>query len=127
GGRERGVEGRSGDRLRDPDLPGLCGQFFFRLPRTGTWQIAEVGFLLRNGEFVPAGRSRAVAFPPAGPSGHTDQSGLLVGPQRRVEVVGSVWEQERILQERRRPHLRPTLRVASFAFAARAAGQHDWL
>ena len=33
-------------------LPHLCGQLFFHLPKPGTWQLAEVGFLLRNGEFM---------------------------------------------------------------------------
>src|SRR6266849_4027726 len=56
--------GLNAHRIQDQTLPGLCGQAFFKLPRPGTWQIAEVGFLLRNGEFIPAARSQSVPFPP---------------------------------------------------------------
>jgi glycogen(starch) synthase len=119
--------GFNAHRLQDQDMPALCGQMFFRLPRPGTWQLAEVGFLLRNGEFIPASRSRAVPFPADAASAHNNQTGLLVDERRRVEEIGNVWDQERILTERRRPRLRGALRTAAFAFAARGAGHEGWL
>ena len=119
--------GLNAHSIQDHTLPGLCGSTFFRLPRPGTWQLAEVGFLLRNGEFIPAARSRAVPFPPDGASPRGSHAGLLVDERRRVEEIGNVWEQERILTERRQPRLRRPLRIAAFAFAAQGSGQDGWL
>jgi glycosyltransferase involved in cell wall biosynthesis len=115
--------GFNAHRIQDHTLPRLEGQLFFRLPRPGTWQLAEVGFLLRNGEFVPAARSRAVAFAPNTGSSRGSHAALLVDGQGGVEEVGNLWEQERILRERRQPRLRRPLRLAAFAFAALASGQ----
>jgi glycogen(starch) synthase len=115
--------GFNAHRIQDHDLPALEGQLFFRLPRGGTWQIGEVGFLLRSGEFVPAARSRAVPFAPDGPSTQGSHAALLVTEPGRVEEIGNLWDQERILRERRRPHLRSPLRIGAFAFAAQAIGQ----
>ncbi len=60
--------GLNAHRIQDEPLPGLCGQRFFHLPRPGTSQLAEVGFVLRSGEFLPAARShqRAVRSGPPG-------------------------------------------------------------
>jgi glycosyltransferase involved in cell wall biosynthesis len=116
--------GLNAHRLQDHTLPGLCGELFFKLPRPGTWELAEVGFLLRSGEFIPAARSQSVAFPPDSASqrsGHT--AALLVGGRRRVEEIGNVWDQEKILRERRQPRLRQPLRCAALAFASQALGQ----
>ena len=61
-------------RPQRPPHPGphparrCAAQLFFQLPRPGTWQLAEVGFLLRSGEFIPAARSPAVPFPGEAPS-----------------------------------------------------------
>lgn len=44
--------------------------------------VAEVGFLLRNGEFVAAARSRAMAFPPTTVSSHHDDAAT-----RRVRTL----------------------------------------
>jgi glycogen(starch) synthase len=108
--------GLNAHAVRDLPLPSLCGQLFFTLPRPGTWQLAEPGFVLRGGEFVPAARSHAVAFAPDAPSGRTSHAALLVTPRGHVEEVGNVWEQGRVLAERRRPRLRRPLRLAVFAW-----------
>jgi glycogen(starch) synthase len=115
--------GLNAHRIQDHTLPGLCGQFFFKLTRPGTSQLAEVGFLLRNGEFIPAARSQAVSFPGETSSSRGGQTALLVKGPGRVEEIGNVWEQERILRERRQPKLRQPLRIAAFAFASLATGQ----
>ncbi len=119
--------GLNAHRIQDEPLPGLCGQLFFKLPRPGTWQLGEVGFVLRNGEFLPAARSRTVPFPADSTSPRGSQAGLLVDERRRIEEIGNVWDQERILNERRRPRLRKPLRTAAFSFAAQATGQEGWL
>jgi glycosyltransferase involved in cell wall biosynthesis len=115
--------GFNAHQIHDEPLPGLCGQRFFRLPRPGTWQLAEVGFLLRSGEFIPAARSQGVPFPPDAASAHGGQAALLVDGRGR-EDVGNVWDQERILRERRQPNLRRPLRIAAFTCAAPGNG-HD--
>lgn len=119
--------GFNAHRMQDHDLPALEGQLFFRLPRPGTWQLGEVGFLLRSGEFVPAARSRPVPFAPASGSGRGGTAALLVTAPGGVEEVGNVWDGERLLRERRRPRLRPRLRIAAFAFAALPTGQQGQL
>jgi glycogen(starch) synthase len=113
--------------IQDHTAPGLCGQMLFKVPRPGTWHLAEVGFLLRNGEFIPAARSQSVPFPPDAVSRHGGNAALLVRDHRRIEEIGNVWDQERVLNERRRPKLRHPLRSAAFAFAARATGHEGWL
>jgi glycosyltransferase involved in cell wall biosynthesis len=115
--------GFNAHRTQDHDLPGLEGQFFFRLPGGGTWQLGEVGFLLRSGEFVPAARSRPVPFAPDGGTNRGGGAALLVTAPGRVEEVGNVWDGERILRERSRPRLRPRLRIAGLAFASLHTGQ----
>src|SRR5262249_16823159 len=103
-------------------LPSLCGQRFFKLPRPGTWQLAEVGFVLRNGEFIPAARSEPVPFAPDAPSPRGGHTALLVNGNGRAEEIGNVWEQERILWERRQPRLRQPLRIAPVPFRSLATG-----
>jgi glycosyltransferase involved in cell wall biosynthesis len=115
--------GLNAHRIQDHDLPGLCGQQFFPLPRPGSWQLAETGFLLRDGEFIPAARSQAVAFPMPAPSRQGSHAALLVGPGGRVEPIDNLWEQDRILAERRRRRLRASLRIAAFAFSSLPSGQ----
>ena len=78
-------------RCTTTPLPALCGRTFFKQPRPATTQLAEVGFLLRNGEFIPAARSRATPFPPPGPSPHGGHAGLFVddrGAWRRSATSG---------------------------------------
>jgi glycosyltransferase involved in cell wall biosynthesis len=119
--------GFNAHRIQDHGLPGLCGQLFFKLPRVGTWELGEVGFLLRNGEFIPAARSQGVPFAADAPSSRGSQAALLVEGPGRIEEVGNVWEQEHVLRERRKPHLRRPLRLATFAFASLATGQDGTL
>jgi glycogen(starch) synthase len=119
--------GFNAHRMQDVPLPGLCGQTFFKLPRSGTWELAEVGFVLRSGEFLPAARSRAVPFSPDCGASRGSNAALLVTAPGRVEEIGNLWDQERILRERRRPRLRTPLRIAAFTFAAQAAGHEGAL
>jgi glycogen(starch) synthase len=118
-------DGFNAHRVQDHTINGLTGQYFFNLPSGGTTQIAEIGFLLRDGEFVPGPRSIAVPFPPEGPSRHGGSAALLVTGPGRIEQVGNVWDQEHELRERRRPRLRQPLRIAELAFASRPSGQDD--
>jgi glycosyltransferase involved in cell wall biosynthesis len=104
-------------------MPAIAGHLFFRLPRPGTWQLGEVGFLLHTGEFVPAARSQAVAYPRGAVAAHHSQTALLVTPRGSREAIGNLWDQEAILHERRKPKLRGPLRIATFALEAQAAGQ----
>jgi glycogen synthase len=108
--------GFNAHEMRDLALPGLCGQMLFKLSRPGTWQLAEIGFVLRNGEFLPAARSPAVAFPRDSASAHASRAALLVS-ERGITEIDNVWDQEKILQERRRPQVRGRLRIATFTFA----------
>ena len=114
--------GLNAHSLHDYPLPALSGRTFFKQQRPAATQLGEVGFLLRNGEFIPAARSRATPFPPPGPSPHGGHAGLYVDGRGRVEEIGNVWDQERILTERRRPRLRGGLRTAAFAWASSAVG-----
>jgi glycosyltransferase involved in cell wall biosynthesis len=120
-------DGFNAHRLLDVTLSGLAGEMFVTLPSAGTWQIAEVGFLLRNGEFLPAARSPVVPFAPDGPSRQGGHAALLVTGPGRFEQIGNVWDQEKELRERRRPQLRHPLRIAALAFASRPSGQHGAL
>ena len=119
--------GFNAHRILDVGLPGLCGHRQVKLPRPGTWELAEVGFLLRSGEFVSAARSTVVPCAPNSPCACGSQEALLVTPTGKVEPVGNLWDQERILRERRRPKLRGPLRIAAFSFASRATGQEGEL
>jgi glycosyltransferase involved in cell wall biosynthesis len=107
----------------DHRIEHLAGHLFFKVPRPGTWQLAEVGFVLRNGEFIPAARSHTTAFAADAVSHHVSQAALLVDDRLRKEEIGSLWEQGRVLAERARPKLRPNLRLASFAWEAPVRGQ----
>ncbi len=120
-------DGLNAHRILDHPLPSLCGHLFFPVHSAGTWQLAEVGFLLRNGEFIPAARSHVVQFPRESPSPHTDHTALLVDHDRYVEEVGNVWDQEKVLAERNVPRLRVPLRIASFAFESLGSGQETAL
>ena len=119
--------GFNAHRIVDHTLPGVCGQQFFKLPRPGTWELGEVGFLLRSGEFVPAARSQVVPFAPDAPSSRGSHAALLVTEAGKVEDIGNLWDQERVLRERRQPRLRTPLRTAAFAFASLGSGHDGWL
>jgi glycogen synthase len=103
--------GLNANRIQDHPLPCICGQMFFQLPHAGTWQLGEVGFVLRTGEFIPAARSQTVSFPRASASSHGAQDALLVEEGLRCEPVGNLWDQEHFLKERRTPKLRHPLRI----------------
>lgn len=107
--------GFNAHRIQDEPLPNLCGQRFFHLPRPGTTQLGEVGFLLRSGEFIAAARSQTVPFPCNSRSSNRDQTALFVDERGRIETAGDIWEQEHFLRERQRPKLRRHLRIAAFA------------
>jgi glycosyltransferase involved in cell wall biosynthesis len=106
--------GFNAHRLQDETLPSLCGQRFFHLPRGGTTQIAEVGFVLRSGEFIPAARSTSAPFGRDKGSAKRSTEALYVDERGRIEPVGNVWEQEQFLRELHRPKLRHPLRIAVF-------------
>jgi glycogen(starch) synthase len=108
--------GYNAHSVLDLNIGHLCGQLFFHLPKPGTWQLAEVGFLLRSGEFIPAARSQVVRFAPDSVCVNHSHAALLVDDKLRVEEIGNLWEQDRVLQERRKPKLRSSLRIATFAF-----------
>ncbi|MGH7058231.1 MAG: glycosyltransferase, partial [Acetobacteraceae bacterium] len=110
--------GFNAHRIQDEPLPNLCGQRFFHLPRSGTAQLGEVGFILRSGEFISAARSHAVQFARDSCSSQRDHTALYVDDRWRIETVGNIWEQENFLRERRRPKLRHPLRIAAFALSA---------
>ncbi len=107
------------------DIPirDLTGQYLFHLPKPGTWQLAEVGFRLREGEFIPAARSHAVAFAADAVSNHESQSALLIDSHGQREEIGSLWEQGHVLANRPKPKLRDRLRIASFAWETPLGGQ----
>jgi glycosyltransferase involved in cell wall biosynthesis len=119
--------GFNAHRIQDLHLSGLTGQLFFGLPGPGTWQLAEVGFLLRTGDFIAAARSPVVAFALETPSRQGGSAALLVHAPGRIEQIGNVWDSEQELRERRRPHLRHPLRIAALAFASRPSGQDNGL
>jgi len=119
--------GFNAHRLQDLQLSEVCGQRFIALPQPGTTQLAEVGFLLRNGEFVPAARSQAVQFPPSGVSRNSAYTAVLVDDKLRVESVPGGVEQAKDLNASRRLGLRRPLRIACFAFDAAACGQQGLL
>ncbi len=110
--------GFNAHRIQDEPLSNLCGQRFFHLPRPGTTQIGEVGFVLRSGEFIPASRSQAVPFARNCWSSNRDQTALYVDDRGRIEPAGNIWEQENFLRELRRPKLRRSLRIAAFSLTA---------
>jgi glycosyltransferase involved in cell wall biosynthesis len=115
--------GFNAHRIQDEPLPNLCGQRFFHLPRPGTSQLGEVGFVLRNGEFISAARSQTVWFPRDSWSPNRDQTALYVDDRGRIKPAGNIWEQEHFLRELRRPKLRHPLRIAAFTLNPGSEGQ----
>ena len=70
--------GFNAHRVRDLTIDKLAGERLQALALAGSTQIAEIGYLLRTGEFVPAARSQAVAFPSASVSANHDAAALYV-------------------------------------------------
>jgi glycosyltransferase involved in cell wall biosynthesis len=116
--------GFNAHRMQDVLLHRLAGQVFCGLPRAGTSQLGEVGFLLRSNEFVPAARSQAVLFARDSAAPQTDNAALLVDENLQIQHVPNVYEQESAVREHRRPKLRKPVRFAVLAFEAAALG-HD--
>jgi glycosyltransferase involved in cell wall biosynthesis len=117
--------GLNANHLQDQPLPCICGQMFFNLPHAGTWQLGEVGFILRGGEFIPAARSQTVSFPRASTSSHGAMDALLVDEHLRVEPIGNLWDQENVLKERRSPKLRRPLRIAVLCLNLGESGRRE--
>ena len=116
--------GFNAHRIIDLGLPQISGHLFFHLPKPGTTQLAEAGFVLRNGQFVAASRSLAVHFPPEAPSGRSSSAeALLVDDKFHVEPIENLWDSEQFLIERKKPKLRKPLRIATLTFDAEALGQ----
>ena len=116
--------GLNAHRIQDQPLPALCGQHVL--------QAAPARHLAAGRGRLPAAQRRVH---PGGPL-----AGRAVRrrrPPRRaaatppcwwtsrgaVEEIGNLWDQERILRERRQPQLRKPLRIAAFALASLASGQ----
>jgi len=116
-------DGFNAHHVMDVSIGHLSGHLIFNLPRPGTTQMAEVGFVLRNGEFIAAARSAAVRFPPDSVCGKHSHAALLVDERGRVEEIGNLWEQDKVLEERRKPRLRPVLRIAAFSLCPPGAAQ----
>jgi len=120
-------DGLNANHIQDEPLPCTCGQLFFNLPHAGTWQLGEVGFLLRTGEFIPAARSHTVSFPRASASSHGAQEALLVEDGFKIEAVANLWDQEKILKERKTPKLRHPLRVAILCLTLDESGLPEFI
>lgn len=119
--------GFNAHRFQDHAINHLTGHLFFKLPGPGTTQLAEVGFVLRNGEFVAAARSAGCSFAAGGVSSHGDHAALFVNNRLRIEEIHNLWDQERILIERSKPRLRDQLRIACFSFESLVSGQEGML
>jgi glycosyltransferase involved in cell wall biosynthesis len=125
--------GLNANRIQDHTLPCICGQFFFNLPHAGTWQVAEVGFLLRNGEFIPAARSQTISFPRASTSSYGAQEALLIEENKKqddgltIETIGNLWDQHNILKERRTPKIRKNLRIAILSLTLDRSGPPEFI
>jgi glycosyltransferase involved in cell wall biosynthesis len=115
--------GLNAHRMRDVTVDGLAGERLFELPLAGTTQLAEVGFLLRSGEFVAAARSPVAHFPSLNVSGQTDYAALYVDDRLAPEPVPSPWEGAAYVRERSKPRLRNHLRIAVLSFESEVTGQ----
>ena len=117
--------GFNAHRVRDLTIDKLAGERLQALALAGSTQIAEIGYLLRTGEFVPAARSQAVAFPSASVSANHDAAALYVDDRLVPEPVASPWEGASFLRERSKPRLRSGLRIAMLSFQAGPAAVAD--
>lgn len=114
--------GLNAHRMFDVDLQSTCGEQLLRLRLSGTTQIAEVGYRLRDGEFVPAARSPATVFPSTTSSHLHESAALYVDDRLAPEPVASPWEGAAYVRERGKPQLRTGLRIAMLSFQAQAMG-----
>jgi glycosyltransferase involved in cell wall biosynthesis len=114
--------GFNANRILDLALDRALGERIFSLPTAGSVQLAEVGFWLHTGEFVPAARSEPVYFPSGGGAAEHDPSALFVDRQLCPEPVSTPWEAPKWLKRRNAPKLRVPLRLAWFSFESSAVG-----
>jgi glycosyltransferase involved in cell wall biosynthesis len=114
--------GFNAHKMRDVPVDGLKGERLLSFPLSGTTQLAEVGFVLRHGEFLPAARSHAVHFPSLTVSSQHDNAALYVDDRLVPEPVPSPWEAAAYMRERARPRLRQGLNLALLSFQAQAVG-----
>ena len=114
--------GLNAHHIQSMTLPNICGHFLFGFNRPGSNQLAEVGFELRNGEFIPAARSQFTRFAPEGVSGRSDHSALHVDAKLKSHAVPNLWEKDAFLKEKRRPKLKKSLRIATLAYESAALG-----
>lgn len=117
--------GFNAHRMRDVGIDAASGERLVPLPLAGTTQLAEIGYLLRSGEFVPGARSTAVCFPSATVSANHDVAALYVDDRLRPEPVASPWEGASYLRERSKPRLRAGLRIAMLSFQAGPGATQD--
>jgi glycosyltransferase involved in cell wall biosynthesis len=115
--------GFNAHRMFDVDLGHVRGETFVTFPHGGSSQIAEVGFLLRSGEFLPAARSATIALPSGAPSRRADSTCYFVDGALEPEVVATPWEGPAYVERRGKPKLRGGLRVAFLTFESAATGQ----
>jgi glycogen synthase len=115
-------DGFNAHRIVDLALDSFAGERLFGLDAAGTVELAEVGFLLPHGEFVPAARSQPVQFPSGAAAAEYDPSALFVDAELRPEPVPTPWESGRWLKRHGLPELRSRLRVAVCAFESSAVG-----
>jgi glycosyltransferase involved in cell wall biosynthesis len=117
--------GFNAHQIRDVDLDGPAGSLLVRFPLSGTTQMAEVGFLLRTREFIPAARSGATLFPSLTVSKSHDIAALYVDDRLAPEPVASPWEGMSYLRERKKPRLRKGLRLALLSSAGAPGAEGD--
>ncbi|MFC1641773.1 glycosyltransferase [Myxococcota bacterium] len=115
-------DGFNANAIRDFPVDRMGGEMMIGVGAPGTVQMAEVGFLLHDGEFAPMARSQPVAFPSGSASPHQDPSALFVDARLRPEPVPSVWEAARWLKRRQLPVLRVPLRVALLSWESKVLG-----
>ncbi len=115
-------DGFNAHRIFDIPLEHSAGERLFGADVAGRGELAEVGFLLPSGEFIPAARSQPVHFPSGTVAPEHDPSALYVDAELRVEPVPSPWEAERWLARRGAPELRNQLRIAVCTFESAAVG-----
>ena len=115
--------GLNARRILNMPISQICGQQFFTLPLAGSHQLAEVGFELRSGEFIPAARSSFVQFPSDTVCPRTDHAALMVDENLKTEPVANVWNQQEYLNQFRLARVDKPLRIATFAFESLASGQ----
>ncbi len=115
-------DGHNAHRIVDIPLDDFSGERIIGLDAAGTVELAEVGFVRTDGEFLPAARSRLVHFPSGAVAPEYDPSALFVDAELRPEPVPTPWEASHYLRRRGAAKLRSQLRIALCAFESSAIG-----